>query len=248
MTSLEDKVALVTGGARRIGAATSRALHAAGMRLVIHHRSSPEAAENLRAELCDARPDSVRLIRCDLREIAKVKNLVRESAVAMGGLDVLVNNAALFFPTPIRSATEDQWDMLMNINLKAPFFVSQAAAPYIAKRGGAIINIADIYADRPLDDHPVYNATKAGLVALTRSLARDLGPEIRVNAVAPGAILWPEKGELDELSKQRLISRTPMRQVGSPEDITRTLLFLIADAPYITGQVICVDGGRSVVA
>ena len=248
MTSLEDKVALITGGARRIGADIARALHAAGMRLVIHYRNSPGAAEDLRAELCDARPDSVRVIRCDLKETAKVKNLVRESAVAMGGLDVLVNNAALFFPTPIRSATEDQWNMLMDTNLKAPFFISQAAAPYLAKRGGVIVNITDIYADRPLDDHPIYNATKSGLVALTRSLARDLGPGIRVNAVAPGAILWPEHDDMDQLSKQRLISRTPLRRIGSPEDITRTVLFLVADAPYITGQVISVDGGRSVVS
>ena len=248
MTSLKDKVALITGGARRIGADIARALHAAGMRLVIHYRNSPGAAEDLRAELCDARPDSVRLIRCDLKETAKVKNLVRESAVAMGGLDVLVNNAALFFPTPIRSATEDQWDMLMDTNLKAPFFISQAAAPYLAKRGGVIVNITDIYADRPLDDHPIYNATKSGLVALTRSLARDLGPGIRVNAVAPGAILWPEHDDMDQLSKQRLISRTPLRRIGSPEDITRTVLFLVADAPYITGQVIPVDGGRTVVS
>lgn len=248
MTSLENKVALITGGARRIGADIARALHAAGMRLVIHYRNSPEAAEDLRAELCDARPDSVRLIRCDLKETAKIKNLVRESAVAMGGLDVLVNNAALFFPTPIRSATEDQWDMLMDTNLKAPFFISQAAAPYLAKRGGVIVNITDIYADRPLDDHPIYNATKSGLVALTRSLARDLGPGIRVNAVAPGAILWPEHDDMDQLSKQRLISRTPLRRIGSPEDITRTVLFLIADAPFITGQVIPVDGGRTVVS
>ncbi len=246
MTSLEDKVALITGGSRRIGAATARLLHASGMRLVIHYRSSAESAEELRAELCEERPDSAMLIRGDLEEIAKVKNLVRESAAAMGGLDVLINNASLFYPTPIRSATEDQWDSLMNTNLKAPFFLSQAAAPYLAKEGGCIINITDIYAERPLDDHPIYNATKTGLLALTRSLARDLGPEIRVNAVAPGAILWPEAG-MDELSKQRLISRTPLRQAGNPEDIARTILFLVADAPYITGQVINVDGGRTVV-
>lgn len=246
MTSLEDKVALVTGGSRRIGAATARMLHAAGMRLVIHYRSSAESAEALRAELCADRPDSVMLIRGDLEEIAKVKNLVREAAAAMGGLDVLVNNASRFFPTPIRSATEEDWDALMNTNLKAPFFLSQAAAPYLAKSGGCIINITDIYAERPLDEHPIYNATKSGLLALTRALARDLGPEIRVNAVAPGAILWPEAG-MDELSKQRLISRTPLRQAGEPEDIARTILFLVADAPYITGQVINVDGGRTVV-
>lgn len=246
MNSLEDKVALITGGSRRIGATTARMLHAAGMRLVIHYRNSADSAEDLRAELCEQRPDSVVLIRGDLEEIAKVKNLVREAVTAMGGMDVLINNASRFFPTPIGSATEDQWDALLNTNLKAPFFLSQTAAPYLAKVGGCIINITDIYAERPLDDHPIYNATKAGLLSMTRSLARDLGPDVRVNAVAPGAILWPEAG-MDELSKQRLISRTPLRQAGNPEDIARTILFLIADAPYITGQVINVDGGRTVV-
>ena len=245
MTSLTDKVALITGGSRRIGATTARLLHARGMRLVIHYRDSADEAEALRAELCEQRPDSVMLIRGDLAEIAKVKNLVREVASSMGGLHALVNNAALFFPTPIRSATEDQWDALMHTNLKAPFFLAQTAAPYLAKEGGCIVNIADIYADRPLEDHPIYNASKAGVVSLTRSLARDLAPEVRVNAVAPGAILWPERG-MDELSKQRLISRIPLRQAGHPDDIARTVMFLIADAPYITGQVINVDGGRTI--
>ena len=245
MTSLTDKVALITGGSRRLGAATARTLHARGMRLVIHYRDSADEAEALRAELCALRPDSVLLIRGDLSEIAKVKNLVREAASSMGGLHALINNAALFFPTPIRSATEDEWDALMHTNLKAPFFLAQAAAPYLARDGGCIVNIADIYADRPLEDHPIYNASKAGVVSLTRSLARDLAPEIRVNAVAPGAILWPEHG-MDELSKQRLISRIPLRQAGDPDDIARTVMFLIADAPYITGQVIAVDGGRTV--
>ena len=246
MTSLEDKVALITGGSRRIGAATARMLHGAGMRLVIHYRDSADSAKALRQELCEKRPDSVTLIRGNLEEIAKVKNLVREAAATMDGLDVLINNASRFFPTPISAATEDQWDSLMNTNLKAPFFLSQAAAPYLAKAGGCIINITDIYAERPLDDHPIYNATKAGLVAMTRSLARDLGPDVRVNGVAPGAILWPEAG-MDELSKQRLISRIPLRQAGDPRDIARTILFLVADAPYITGQIINVDGGRTVV-
>jgi pteridine reductase len=245
MTSLTDKVALITGGSRRLGAATARALHARGMRLVIHYRNSADEAEALRAELCKSRADSVLLIRGDLSEIAKVKNLVREAAASMGGLHALINNAALFFPTPIRSATEEQWDALMQTNLKAPFFLAQAAAPYLAREGGCIVNIADIYADRPLEDHPIYNASKAGVVSLTRSLARDLAPEVRVNAVAPGAILWPEHG-MDELSKQRLISRIPLRQAGNPDDIARTVEFLVADAPYITGQVIDVDGGRTV--
>jgi len=246
MTSLQDKVALITGGSRRIGAVTARHLHQQGMRLVIHYRNSADEAEHLRAELCEQRADSVLLIRGDLMEIAKVKNLVRQCAAEMGQLDVLINNASLFYPTPIKSATEEQWQELIDTNLKAPFFLCQAAAPYLRKSEGCIVNIGDIYADRPAADHPVYNASKAGLISLTRSLARDLGPEIRVNAVAPGAIMWPEQG-VDELSQQRLISRTPLKRTGEPEDIARTVCFLIRDAGFITGQVINVDGGRSAV-
>ncbi|MGI9317690.1 MAG: pteridine reductase [bacterium] len=246
MTTLENKVALITGGSRRIGAATARQLHALGMRLVIHYRNSATDAEQLRAELCESRPDSVMLIRGDLAEIAKVKNLVRECASEMGQLDVLVNNASVFYPTPIKSATEEHWQDVMDTNLKAPFFLAQAAAPYLKKSSGVIINITDIYANRPLSDHPIYNAAKAGLLSLTKSLARDLGPEIRVNAVAPGAIMWPEQG-MDELSKQRMISRTPLKQMGNPDEIAKTVSFLVKDAAFITGQVINVDGGRTIV-
>lgn len=245
MTSLTDKVALITGGSRRIGAATARCLHGEGMRLVIHYRDSAADAEDLRAELTEQRPDSVMLIRGDLGEVAKVKNLVREAANEMGRLDVLVNNASVFYPTPIKSATEDHWQEIMDTNLKAPFFLAQAAAPYLKKSEGCIVNITDIYAERPLAEHPIYNAAKAGLLSLTKSLARDLGPEIRVNAVAPGAIMWPEKG-MDELSKQRMVSRTPLKQIGNRDDIARTVLFLIRDAGFVTGQAINVDGGRTV--
>ncbi len=246
MTSLQDKVALITGGCRRIGAATARRLHSEGMRLVIHYRSSADDAEILRAELCEQRPDSVILIRGDLGEIDKVKNLVRQCASELGQLDALINNASVFYPTPIKSATEEQWQALMDTNLKAPFFLAQAAAPYLKKSNGVIINMVDIYAHRPLADHPIYCATKAGLISLTRSLAADLGPEVRVNAVAPGAIMWPEQG-MDELSKQRMISRTPLKQVGDPTDIASTICFLIKDAGFITGQIINVDGGRTIV-
>ncbi len=246
MTSLQDKVALITGGCRRIGAAIARNLHKEGMRLVIHYRNSADDAERLRAELCEQRADSVMLIRGDLAEIDKVKNLVRQCAGELGQLDALINNASVFYPTPFRSATEAQWQSLMDTNLKAPFFLAQAAAPYLKKTGGSIINIVDIYAYRPLADHPIYCATKAGLISITRSLAVDLGPEVRVNAVAPGAIMWPEQG-MDELSKQRLVSRTPLKQVGNPEDIATTVCFLIKDAGFITGQIINVDGGRTIV-
>ena len=246
MSSLQDKVALITGGSRRIGASTARKLHSEGMRLVIHYRNGADHAESLRAELCEKRPDSVILIRGDLTEIAKVKNLVRQCASELGQLDVLINNASVFYPTPVKSATEDQWQTIMDTNLKAPFFLAQAAAPYLKKSNGCIVNICDIYVHRPLSEHPIYVASKAGLLSLTKSLAQDLGPEIRVNAIAPGAILWPEQG-MDEVSKQRMISRTPLKQVGSPDDIANTICFLVRDAGFITGQIINVDGGRTVV-
>ena len=247
MANLQDKVALITGGSRRIGASTARRLHQCGMKLVIHYRRSADQAEELRAELCAQRPDSVMLIRGDLTEIAKVKNLVRQCVNKLGRLDALINNASVFFPTPIRTAVEDQWQLIMETNLKAPFFLSQAAAPYLKKTHGAIVNITDIYAHRPLAEHAIYCASKAGLWSLTQSLAHELSPEIRVNAIAPGAIMWPEN-DTDELSHQRLVSRTPLRRVGDADDIARAVKFLLTDADFITGQMINVDGGRTVVA
>ncbi len=246
MSSLQDKVALITGGSRRLGAGTVRTLHRYGMRLMIHYRNSTDQAEALRAELCAQRPESVMLIRGDLTETAKVKNLVQQCAKQFGRLDVLVNNAAAFLPTPLHSTTEEQWQLLMDTNLKAPFFLAQSAAPYLKKVRGCIINITDIYADRPLASHPVYCASKAALLSLTKSLAIDLGPEIRVNAIAPGPILWPDHG-IDELSQQRIVSSTPLKTIGNPDDIAKAIKFLLADADFITGQVITVDGGRSIV-
>ncbi len=246
MTSLQDKVALITGGSRRIGASTARVLHQCGMKLVIHYRRSADQAEELRAELCDKRPDSVMLIRGDLTEIAKVKNLIRQCVGKLGRLDALINNASVFFPTPIRKAVEDQWQLIMETNLKAPFFLSQAAAPYLKKTHGAIVNITDIYVHRPLAEHAIYCASKAGLWSLTQSLAHELSPEVRVNAIAPGAIMWPEN-DTDEISHQRLVSRTPLRRVGDADDIARAVKFLLTDADFITGQMINVDGGRTVV-
>lgn len=247
MSGLQNKVALITGGSRRLGAHTARMLHQYGMRLVVHYRNSADDAEALRAELCEKRPDSVVLIRGDLTEIAKVKNLVRQCSSELGRLDVLINNASAFFPTPLKTATEEQWQMLMDTNIKAPFFLSQAAAPYLKKVKGCIINVTDIYADRPLANHPIYNASKSALLSMTRSLALDLGPDVRVNAVAPGAIMWPDNG-IDDISKQRMMSATPLKTVGNPDDIARTIKFLIADADFITGQTINVDGGRSIVS
>ncbi len=244
--NLTGKVALVTGGVRRIGAAVCRLLHAQGMNLVIHYRSSEKDAHALQAELHALRPESVMLVRGDLLNAAKLDNLVYETIDSFERLDVLINNASSFYPTPVGKATEKHWDDLIGSNLKAPFFLAQAAAPHLKKTHGCIVNMADIHADRPLRSYSIYCAAKAGLVMLTKSLARELAPEVRVNAVAPGTILWPES-DLDEITKQRIISRVPLKRSGDPHDIARTVLFLVRDAGYITGQVITVDGGRSVV-
>jgi len=243
---LENKVILITGASKRIGANTARFLHKAGARLVIHYNQGTMAAKNLKNELCKIRDNSVELIQGDLANISTIKNLVRHAVMAMGQLDALINNASIFFPTPVNVATEDHWHTIFDANLKAPFFLAQAAAPYLKKSPGIIINMTDIYAERPIADYPIYSASKAGLVSLTRSLAQDLGPEIRVNAISPGVIIWPENN-LDQVYQQQIISRTPLKRVGDPEDISRTILFLLVNAPYITGQVINVDGGRTVV-
>ncbi|OGI39707.1 MAG: pteridine reductase, partial [Candidatus Muproteobacteria bacterium RBG_16_64_10] len=231
----------------RLGAAIARLFHAQGMKLVIHYLGSEAAARALQQELHQARAESVMLVRGDLNHSEKLlKNLVYETVESFGRLDVLVNNAARFYPTPVGAATEEQWSDIVGTNLKAPFFLSQAALPHLRKSGGCILNIADIYGDRPLAKHAIYSIAKAGLIMLTKSLAREFGPEVRVNAIAPGAILWPETG-LDDMSKQRVISRTPLKRSGNPEDIARTALFLVRDADFITGQVLAVDGGRWVV-
>ena len=243
---LKNKVALITGGAFRIGASIARALHAEGMNLVIHYHSSAEKARALQVDLHKLRPESVMLIGTDLRELAKLEKLVSQTTETFGRLDVLVNNASTFYPTPIGETSEAQWEDLVGVNLKAPYFLAQAAAGALAEAGGCIVNLVDIYAERPLKSHAVYNAAKAGLIALTRSLARDLAPDIRVNAVAPGAILWPED-DADQIAQQRIISRTPLKRNGEPEDSARTVLFLVRDAGFLTGQVINVDGGRSIV-
>lgn len=244
--TLAGKVALITGGAHRIGAAIARHLHAEGMNLVIHYRSSAEAAHALQAELCAIRTDSVILVCGDLLKNGMLHNLVRETTEKFSRLDVLINNASTFYPTPIGEATERQWDDLVGTNLKAPFFLSQAASAALDRSGGCIINIADIHGDRPLKNHPIYSTAKAGLIMLTKSLARELGPRVRVNAIAPGVILWPEH-EMDDMTKRRIINNTPLKRSGAPHDIARTVLFLVRDAGFITGQVMAVDGGRWVV-
>jgi len=247
--TLTGKVALISGGARRVGAEIARTLHAHGMNLVIHYRSSRDDAHALQAELEKQRTGSVKLVQADLLVTARLTELADEAAAAFGRLDALVNNASSFYPTPVGSVTEHQWDDLIGTNLKAPFFLAQAAWPHLRKTHGCIINIADIHGERPIKRYPVYSAAKAGLVMMTKSLARELSPEVRVNAIAPGTIMWPEgEAEVDEAQKQEMLARIPLRRSGSPDDIARTALFLIRDAGYINGQVIAVCGGRTVVA
>lgn len=245
-TSLNSKVALITGGGRRIGAEIATRLHAEGMRLILHYRSSDNEAHALQDALNDERPESVMLIKGNLRDNHKIAHLARESIAAFGRLDALVNNASSFFPTPVGETSEDDWNNLTETNLKAPFFLAQATAEELKKNRGTIVNITDIYGVRPLKNHAVYSAAKAGLIMLTRALARDLAPEVRVNAVAPGAILWPEH-DADELAQQRLISRTPLKRLGTTGEVAETVLFLIRDAGFISGHVVPVDGGRSAV-
>jgi pteridine reductase len=243
---MQGKVALITGASRRVGAQIARALHGQGMNLMIHYRSSVDAARALQDELNAMRADSVSLIQADLLDTNLLPSLVAQTVASFGRLDVLINNASSFYPTPVGAIGEKDWIDLMGTNLKAPMFLSQAAAPELRKHRGCIVNITDIHADRPMENYVVYSVAKAGLVGLTKSLARELGPEVRVNAVAPGPIVWPEGDpNFDEVSRQRIISHTILKSAGEPSDIARTVRFLVCDAPYITGQVIAVDGGRS---
>jgi len=243
---MQGKVALITGGAKRVGAAIGRLLHASGANLMIHYRSSADEARALQDELNDLRPDSVALIQADLLDVGGLPSLVNQTVATFGGLDVLVNNASSFYPTPVGSITMKDWDNLMGSNLIAPLFLSQAAAPELRKRRGCIVNIADIHAERPMKSYVVYSVAKAGVVGLTKSLARELGPLVRVNAVAPGPIMWPEDDpNFDEVSRQRIVSHTILKTAGGPDDIARAVRFFAIDAPYITGQVLAVDGGRN---
>ena len=244
---LTGKVALITGGARRIGAEICRTLHAQGMDLAVHYRTSGSDAQALQQELIASRPASVLLVSGDLLDAADRQSLVSRTLQQFGRLDVLGKDASRFYPTPIAEATDRQWDDLVGSNLRAPFFLSQAVFQHLKRTSGCIVNITDIHAERPLKNYPIYSIAKAGLVMLTKSLARELAPEVRVNAVAPGTILWPENG-LDGVTKQHILSRVPQKRSGEPADIARAVLFLVRDAGYVSGQVIAVDGGRSIVA
>ncbi|MCC5869446.1 MAG: pteridine reductase [Gammaproteobacteria bacterium] len=242
--SLNDKWILITGAGRRIGAVVADTLHAAGANIAIHYRGSADDAKSLQARLEARRADSTLLLQADVLDTAALPGMVEQLIAHSGRLDVLINNASSFYPTALGTVTEAQWEDLIGSNLKAPLFLCQAALPHLKAARGSIINMVDIHAQRPLRDHTVYGPAKAGLVMLTLSLAKDLGPDIRVNGVAPGAILWPEEGMSDKL-KEGILKRVPLKRVGDPSDIARTILFLTRDAPYVTGQIIAVDGGRS---
>ncbi len=243
---MSAKTILITGGSKRVGAAIARMMHGTGANLMIHYRSSAGEARALQDELNTVRPDSVALIQADLLDIAVLPSLVSQTIATFGGLDALVNNASSFYPTAVGNITEKDWVDLMGTNLKAPMFLSQAAANELRRRHGCIVNITDIHADRPMKNYLVYSVAKAGLVGLTKSLARELAPEVRVNGVAPGPIMWPEDNpHFDEVSRQRIVSHTMLKRAGDPSDIARAVRFFIEDAPFVSGQILAVDGGRS---
>ena len=243
--SLDNHVALITGAARRIGAAIARTLHAQGADVAIHYRGSAEEAADLTDELNSQRADSAASYAADLTDMAGLNTLVEEVTAWRSRLDILVNNASSFYPTPVGEITEDQWDDLIGTNLKAPLFLSQAALPALREARGVIINIVDVHSQRPLRDHTVYGPSKAGLAMLTRSLAKDLAPEVRVNGVSPGAILWPENG-MSGATKDAILEQVPLGRPGTPDDVANAVLFLAKDADYVTGQIIAIDGGRSI--
>lgn len=245
--SLAGKVILVTGGAKRVGAAISRRLHAAGSNIALHYRSSAQEALTLQAELNAKRADSVLCVQADLLDMHDLPGMVTATVKHFGRLDGLVNNASSFYATTLAEVDETHWSDLLGTNLKAPLFLAQAAEKELRKHHGAIVNIVDIHAERPMQGHLVYSVAKAGLVALTKALAQELAPQVRVNAVAPGVIIWPEQGDWDNEERRRqIVEHTLLKREGEPDDIAKTVQFLLSSAPYITGQVIAVDGGRSI--
>ncbi len=245
---LIGKTVLITGAAKRVGRSIARELHAAGANIVVHYRKAAEAADTIAREFNDLRPGSAYCLNADLLDIEALSELVAASVKHFGRLDALVNNASSFFATPVGTIDIAAWDDLVGSNLKAPLFLSQAAAPHLKVAHGAIVNITDIHAERPFAGYPLYCAAKAGLLGLTRALAIELAPEVRVNAVAPGPILWPEAdtaSDFDNTARELIIAHTLLKHEGSPHDIARTVRFLLDEAPYVTGQVINVDGGRT---
>ena len=240
------RVVLITGAARRVGAAIARRLHADGYDLALHYRGSSADMQALADELDAARPASTLKLQAELADFDRLPELVARTVGHFGRLDGLVNNASAFYPTPAGTTTPAQWDDLFAVNARAPFFLAQAAAPYLKAACGAIVNIADVYAERPRADLAVYAASKDALLAVSRGLAVSLAPEVRVNAVSPGAILWPDGG-IDPAVQARLLAQTPLGRIGNPDDIAGTVAWLLGDtAAYVTGQVIHVDGGRHI--
>ena len=237
-------VALVTGAARRIGAAIARRLHRDGYDVVLHYRHSASEALALAAALEAARPGSTLAVRADLAEFDRQPELVARTIGRFGRLDALVNNASAFFPTPFGETTPEQWNALFDVNLRAPFFLSQSAAPHLAGTGGAIVNLADIHGEAPLAGHAAYGMGQAALLYMTRALALELAPRVRVNAVAPGAILWPEDGK-PRAEKEALLARTPLGRTGTVDEVAEAVRWLLRDASYTTGEVLRIDGGRS---
>lgn len=244
---MSNKVVLITGAAKRVGATVARHLHAQGMRIAIHYHSSQQAADQLCADLNQQRPNSAISWQGDIKNIQQLPTLVQHVIDTWGQLDILINNASSFYPTPFTNATEAQWDDLVGTNVKAPFFLVQAAIPHLIKQQGCIINMVDIQASSPLPAFPIYCLAKAGLLMLTKSLAKELGPkQVRVNGIAPGVVLWPDDAsEFDQATQEKVIARTALKRAGTPEDIAKTISFLVQEANYITGQIIAVDGGRS---
>jgi len=239
------RVALITGAARRIGAVIARRLHAAGWDVALHCRRSQTELDALIAALERARASSTLALQANLDDVDALAPLVAKAIDRFGRLDALVNNASAFYPTPIEAATLAQWDQLFAANARAPFFLAQAAAPHLATQNGAIVNLVDIYAENPLAEHPIYSMSKAALASMTKALARDLAPAVRVNGVAPGAILWPDAGKEDE-DQRAVIERTPLKRIGTPDDIASAVSWLL-DAPFVTGEIVRVDGGRHLV-
>lgn len=244
MEHLSERVALVTGSAKRIGAQLVRRLHAEGLRVILHYNGSENSANKIADDLNLIRKDSVRVIQFDLLNIDKLDTFASTVLAEWGRLDILVNNASTFYPTPIQDISIDQWHNLVGVNLQAPLFLTKALAPSLAKHKGCIVNIVDIHSDRPLKGYSIYCIAKAGLVMLTKSLARELAPEVRVNGVSPGAIMWPEVEDYEPMH-QEIIERTALKREGDPTDIADAVWFLANSANYITGQIIAVDGGRT---
>jgi len=238
------KNVLITGAARRIGASCARLFHEQGYNVVLHYHHSSQEALELCSQLNQSRTESAKAIQADLLNLDELRGLAQQARLTWGGVDVLVNNASAFYPTAIEDVDELQWNELMGSNLKAPFFLTQALAGQLAERKGCIINIIDIHAERGLKGFPVYSIAKAGLAAMTKMLAKELGPSVRVNGVSPGAIIWPES-ELSETDKQEILQRVALKRNGEPNDIAKTVLFLARDAGYVTGQILSVDGGRT---